>query len=48
MSFEALKIMMSAYHVGDISHIEMAAAIHLWQRRMGFIVADLPEGCRGR
>lgn len=44
MTYTDLKIMMFAFHNGDISRVQMNCAFALYQRKEGIIPAKLPEG----
>lgn len=48
MTYADLKMMMFAFHNGEITRNEMICAIALWQLRNGFETVDMREGTDGR
>lgn len=43
MKYDELKEVFSKRQLGEVTHSETAAAIHLWQRAQGFEVAEYPD-----
>ena len=44
MTYPDLRIMMFAFHMGEITRLQMNCAFALYQRKAGIIPAKLPEG----
>jgi hypothetical protein len=43
MTYTELKEKMKEFHLGNISKMELACAVHLWQRAEGFNPVEIGE-----